>query len=477
MSDSDIRLELIMNKEVELRKTALETLIQIEKNNSPSHLVLKDVLDKFDYLSKTEKALISTIVKGTIERKIELDYVADLFSKTPHNKMKMPIRIIIEMGIYQILYMKSYDTLAVNSSVELARKKGFSTLAGFVNAVLRNVSRNKENIKYPEKGDENYLSVKYSMPQNLVNLLLSQYEFETVEKMLKASLESDFVRIRIKEDNKESDGKAGSDKCEISGSNKEEIAVSKKDKILDELKEKGAEITKVKGFDNLYNIKGMGNISDFKSFTDGKIYIQDVGSYMLVMNVPFGERILDTCSAPGGKSIFLSERYPEAKITACDISEEKVSKIKENIERCQASNIEVKICDATVFNPEFEEAFDVVVADVPCSGLGVIGKKQDIKYRLTDESLESLYELQRNIIDNVSKYVKKGGYLCYSTCTVNKKENEEQIERLLAEGRFECFELSFVPDNMKERAKNGSLSLMQGIDDSDGFFISVLKKK
>ena len=154
-----------------------------------------------------------------------------------------------------------------------------------------------------------------------------------------------------------------------------------------------------------------------------------------------------------------------------------ISRIKENIERCKASNIDVKICDATVFNPKFEEAFDVVVADVPCSGLGVIGKKQDIKYRLTDESLESLYELQKNIIDNVSKYVKKGGYLCYSTCTVNKKENEEQIERFLSKNDFEYSVLSFVPENMKERINNGSLSLMQGIDDSDGFFISVLKKR
>ncbi|MBR6383048.1 MAG: 16S rRNA (cytosine(967)-C(5))-methyltransferase RsmB [Lachnospiraceae bacterium] len=444
-----------MNKEVELRKIALETLIQIEKNNAPSHLVIKDVLDKYDYLSKTEKALFSTIVKGTIERRIELDYVCDLYSKTPHNKMKLPIRTIIEMGIYQILYMNSYDTLAVNSSVELARKKGFSTLAGFVNAVLRNISKNKDNIKYPEKGDENYLSVKYSMPLNLVKLLVSQYDEDTVEKMLKASLESDFVRIRISE----------------------KVSASEKEEIIEDFKKKGAEIIPVNGFDNLFNIKGMGNIGEFKSFMSGKIYIQDVGSYMLVKNVPYGERILDTCSAPGGKSIFLSERYPDAKITACDISEDKISRIKENIERCKASNIDVQICDATVFNPEFEEAFDVVVADVPCSGLGVIGKKQDIKYRLTDESLESLYGLQKNIIDNVSKYVKKGGYLCYSTCTVNKKENEEQIGRFLSENDFEFSEFSFVPENMKDKVNKGCLSLMQGIDDSDGFFISVLTRK
>ena len=443
-----------MNKEVEIRKTALETLIQIDKNNSPSHLVLKDVLDKYDYLSKTEKALISTIVKGSIERRIELDYVIDSFSKTPSCKMKMPVRIILEMGVYQILYMNSYDTLAVNSSVELARKKGFSSLAGFVNAILRNIVRNKDNLKYPDIKDKNYLSVKYSMPQIIVDLLTNQYGNDNTEKMLKASLESDYVRVRIKENLTDAD----------------------KENVLKEFEKRGAEVIKTEGFDFLLNVKGTGNIGDYDSFRDGKIYIQDVGSYMLVKNVPYGDKILDTCAAPGGKSIFLSEIYPDAKITACDISEEKTSRIKENIERCHALNVDVQISDATVFNPEFKEAFDVVLSDVPCSGLGVIGKKADIKYRLTEESLESIYELQRNILDNVSKYVKKGGYLVYSTCTVNKKENEEQVERLVSDGLFEYSKLIFLPDVLKDRENNGCLTLMQGIDDSDGFFMAVLKR-
>ena len=443
-----------MNKDVEIRKTALETLIQIEKNNSPSHLVLKSVLDKYDYLSKTEKALISTIVKGSIERRIELDYVIDSFSKTPSCKMKMPVRIILEMGVYQILYMNSYDTLAVNSSVELARKKGFSSLAGFVNAILRNIVRNKDNLKYPDIKDKNYLSVKYSMPQIIVDLLNCQYGFDNTEKMLKASLENDYVRVRIKENLSEAD----------------------KESVLEEFAKRGAEVIKTEGFDSLLNVKGTGNIGDYDSFRDGKIYIQDVGSYMLVKNVPDGEKILDTCAAPGGKSIFLSEIYPDAKITACDISEEKTSRIKENIERCHALNVDVQISDATVFNPEFKEAFDVVLSDVPCSGLGVIGRKADIKYRLTEESLESIYELQRSILDNVSKYVKKGGFLVYSTCTVNKKENEEQVERLVSDGLFEYSKLKFLPDVLKDRENNGCLTLMQGIDDSDGFFIAVLKR-
>ena len=369
-----------MNKDVELRKIALETLIQIEKNNAPSHLVIKDVLDKYDYFSKNEKALITTIVKVTIERKIELDYVCDQFSKTPHNKMKLPIRLIIEMGIYQILYMKSYDTLAVNSSVELARKKGFSSLAGFVNAVLRNIVRNKDNIKYPGKEDKDYLSVKYSMPETIVNLLKEQYDFETLEKIFAASLNDDYIRIRIKE------------------------ALSKedKDKVIEEIKEKCSSVSENVDTPNLLKVKGLGNITALASFMNGLVTVQDAGSYILCKNVPEGKNILDACSAPGGKSIFLSELYPESKITSCDISEDKISKIEENIARMKAENITTKIADATEFNLEWEEKYDTVLADVPCSGLGVIGKKQDIKYRITEEGLNELYDLQKKIIDNVS---------------------------------------------------------------------------
>ncbi len=443
-----------MNKDLEIRKIAFETLTLIEKSNIPSHVVLRDVLDKYDYFSKNEKALISTIVKGVIERKLLLDYVLNQYSKVPVNKMKKPVRTILEMGTYQILFMKSYDSMAVNTGVELARKKGLANLSGFINAILRKISANKDAIKYPEKGDKNYLSVTYSMPEFLCDFLLKQYDFDTVETMLKASLESDTVRIRISE--RVSDDEAKAIEAEIKG-------------IV-------TEFSKNEEFPRLLSVKGIGNISDLKAFKEGKIYIQDTGSYMLVKNVPYGKTILDACSAPGGKSIFLSERYPDAKITACDISEDKTDKIKENIERCKADNIEVKIQDATEFNPDFEEKFDVVLADVPCSGLGVIGKKSDIKYRLAENDFESLYELQRNILKNVSRYVKKDGYLCFSTCTVNKKENEEQVKAFLEANDFEFDKLTFVPESLKNKAADASMSLIQGVDDSDGFYFAVMKR-
>lgn len=445
-----------MNKDLEIRKIVLEALIQSEKSNIPSHILIKEVLDKYDYFSKTEKALMSTIFKGVIERRIELDYVLDLYSKTPSGKMKMPVRIILEMGVYQILHMDSFDTMAVNTSVELAKKKGFASLSGFVNAILRNIVRNKETIKYPAKGDANYLSVKYSVPVILTDLLSKQYDEETLEKMFKASLENDYIRIRFK---------TGLDE-------------TSKEDILKELGIKGADIIQTEGFDNLYKVKGFGNPADLKAFRDGLIYIQDVGSYMLCMNVPKGSQILDACAAPGGKSMFLAERFPDSKITACDVSDDKIARIDENIERLKVTNVKSVLADATVFNPEWEGRFDVVVADVPCSGLGVIGRKQDIKYRLSEEGLESLYKLQADIISNVARYIKKGGYLCYSTCTVNKEENERQTERFLNNHEeFAKAGLGFVPDFLKDSVHEGSISLIQGSNDSDGFFFTVLQRK
>ena len=455
-----------MNKDLEIRRIALETLLLSEKSNIPSHILIRDVLDKYDYLERSEKALISTMIKGVIERKTELDYVIDQFSSTKHTKMKNVIRIILEIGTYQILYMESYDTLAVNMAVNLAKKKGFASLAGFVNAVLRKISKEKANIRYPDKNDENYLSVKYSVSDVIVDLLKEQYDLDTLEKVFAASLNDDYVRIRIKEGLSEDEYK----------------------KIIKEIKDNGAEITESVDFPNLIKVKGLGNITRMRSFNEGLITVQDAGSYILCKNVPKGETILDACSAPGGKSIFLSELYPDSQITSCDISEDKISKIEENIARMKTGNITTKIADATIFNPEWEEKFDTVLADVPCSGLGVIGKKQDIKYRITEEGLNDLYELQKKIILNVSKYVKKGGYLVYSTCTINRKENEDAIKEFMSTSKFSLTDLTFTPNSLhnssdrtnSEETKtetNGYMTLLQGINDTDGFFIAVLKRE
>lgn len=443
-----------MNKEFEIRRIALETLLEKDRQSVPSHVLIKAVLDKYDYLSNFEKSIIGTLIKGVIERKIELDYIINLYSKTKTSKMKPVIRTILEMGVYQILYMEVYDTAAVDLCVMLAKKKGFTGLSGFVNGVLRTIVRNKDTIAIEETKDAKYLHVKYSIPEDVVELLINQYPFETVETILKASLDSKGLHLRFKEN----------------------LSKERIEEIKDELLKRGCQISDIEGFDNMIKISKTGRLSEIPAFNKGEITIQDASSVLMCKNVPFGEKILDACAAPGGKSAFIAERFPDSKITACDISVDKLLTMADNFNRLKLKNIKTEKQDATEFREEWAEAFDVVVADVPCSGLGVIGKKQDIKYRLSKEGIESLLLLQEQILNNVSKYVKKGGYLCYSTCTINKEENIERINSFLSKEDYVFDELTFVPDNLKEYANKGNIQLLQGINDTDGFFIAVLKK-
>lgn len=443
-----------MNNDLEIRKISLETLSELNKNNVPSHILLKSVLDKYDYLPDFDKALISKIVKGVNERKIELEYIINLYSKTPVKKMKPVIRIILEMGIYQILYMDVYDTVAVDSSVNLAKKKGFSGLAGFVNAILRNVVRDKESIEYPKRGDENYLSVRYSIPEHIAGKIVEDYGFEIAEKILKGSMDQNSVSVRFRLN----------------------LPSKRKEEILKSLSDKGAILKKYDGLDDVFMMTHSGNIAKLECFKSGEITIQDASSFFMCMNVPKGNTILDACAAPGGKSALLSERFPDAKITACDISADKLAPMTDGFLRMGLKNITVLRQDATEYKPEWVEKFDVAVADVPCSGLGVIGKKHDIRYRLTNEDFDNLCELQEKILENVSKYVKKGGYLVYSTCTINKDENIRRTDKFVEENGFSYDELSFVPDCFKENVSKGSMQLLQGINETDGFYVAVLKK-
>lgn len=443
-----------MNNELEIRKTALEILSEYENGEIPSHILLKKVLDKYDYLPTKDKAIISTIVKGVIERRIELDYIINLYSKTKTDKMKKVIRIIIEIGVYQIMYMDVYDTAAVNLSVNLAKKKGFTGLSGFVNGVLRSISSEKDSIKYPKEGTTEYISVKYSMPENVVSLLSDQYDSKTVLKICEDSLKNAELSVRLRNG----------------------LSVERQNEILKMFENGKISVRRIEGLDNVFKIVSVGDISKFDAFKKGEITVQDVSSVIMCENVPEGKMILDTCAAPGGKTMYLAEKYPDSDIVSCDISPDKLTRMNDNIIRAGVKNVKTVLWDATEFNPEWEEKFDVVIADVPCSGLGVIRKKQDIKYNVSEEKLNSLTDIQKRILDNVSRYVRKGGYLCYSTCTINKNENERQIERFLQESDFASDELRFVPQWLKDYASEGYVQLVQGINDTDGFFIAVLKK-
>lgn len=427
------------------REVILDALMEILEKDQYSHLVMAGVLEKYSFLDKQERSFIKRVCEGTIEQKIRIDYVIDSFSKTKVRKMKPLIRTLLRMGTYQILFMDAVpDSAVCNESVKLAAKRGFGGLKGFVNGVLRNIAREKNTIQYPDRNEDEiaYLSVKYSMPEDIIKLWISQYSGQQTEEMLAALLERRPLTIRMDE----SMSKGEMDEY-ISGMESEGIHVAP------------TELSYV------YCLSQVDRVSNIPGYEEGKFVVQDLGSAMVVemAGIKEGDSVIDVCAAPGGKATHAAIKAGmTGHVVARDLTEYKVSLIEENIERLVLSNVEAQVWDATVFDAEMEGKADVVIADLPCSGLGVIGRKSDIKYRVTGESLSEVAQLQRDILTVVHNYVKPGGVLMYSTCTVNREENEENKNWFLSNFSFE---------EEEERL------MLPGKDSSDGFYMVRMRRK
>ena len=431
---------------INTREILLEMLLEILEKKKYSHLVIKQVLDKYAYLDKKDRAFIKRIGEGTIENLIRIDYVLNAFSKTKTDRMKPVIRTILRMSVYQILFMEAVpDSAACNEGVKLAVKKGFAPLKGFVNGVLRNISRNKENISYPDREAflEEYLSVTYSMPLWIVQMWVSDYGEETTEKMLKGLLQERPVTIRMLE----------------------ELSIEEKEAWLLKMKEAGIADRESNQLAYAYYLSNINSVSEVPGFAEGKFVVQDTGSMEVVemSHIKGGDRVLDICAAPGGKTLHAASKLcGTGSVEARDISDYKVGLILENIERTHYKNIRTKVWDATKPDKEAVESADVVIADLPCSGLGVIGRKGDIKYRITKEDLSQIAALQREILKNAAAYVKQGGILLYSTCTISKEENQDNRDYVVNH-------LPFVLEEEKV--------LLPGIEPSDGFYMARFCKR
>ena len=449
-----------MTKAVNERELVLGILLEITKNGEHEHIILRNTLSKYQYLEKRERAFITRVVEGTLEHMIEIDYIINQFSKVKVNKMKPVIRTIIRSAVYQILYMDSVPNSAVcNEEVKLAAKRGFVNLKGFVNGVLRNIDRNVSNIQYP--GRENmleYMSIKYSMPMWILEKWQKSYDLETMEKMLQGFLEEKGTTIR----------------CNLHRISKEEL--------IQKLREEQVTVKEHPYLDYALEISGYDYLGDLESFEDGDFQVQDLSS-MLVAEVAEpkeGDSVIDVCAAPGGKSLHIADKLRgTGHVEARDLTDYKVELIWDNIERAQVENMEAVKQDALVFDEASEEKAEIVIADLPCSGLGVIGKKADIKYNMTEPLQEELEKLQREILSVVHRYVKPGGTLVYSTCTINEGENIENVRWFLSQyPEFEQVSVeSVLCDALKGSVKDGCLQLLPGIHESDGFFIAKFHKK
>ena len=432
-----------MQASVNERELVLDMLLQITRDGEYSHIVIKNVLYKYQYLDKRERAFITRVVNGTLERMIEIDYIINLFSKVKVNKMKPLIRTILRSSVYQMKYMDSVpDSAICNEAVKLAGKRGFVNLKGFVNGVLRNISRNLDKINYPDEKDKvSYLSVKYSLPEWLVKQWLNVYDEETVKTIGSAFLEEKPLTVRF---------------------NERKI---KKEDLVGILKKEGVTVGEVPEIPCALYLSGYDHLSALPSFCEGLYQVQDLSSMQVALwsGVKEGDQVLDVCAAPGGKSIHIAELLNgTGHVEARDLTEYKVDLLRDNIERSGLTNIEAVCQDATVYDPDKKKSADIVIADLPCSGLGVLGKKPDLRYKMNEKTEADLVELQRKILSVVKDYVKPDGKLLYSTCTIHREENEGNVEWFLKE--YPEFEL--VKDKQ----------MIPGKDAGDGFYIAIIKR-
>lgn len=449
-----------MTKAVNSREVVLEILTDVLESDKFSHIVVRETLKKYKDFDKTNRGFITKISEGTIENLIKIDYVIDQFSKVKTEKMKPFIRNLLRMSVYQLLYLDSVpDSAVCNEAVKIAEKHGFIPLKGFVNGVLRNIARNLETIEYPNGKTDmiRAYSVQYSMPEWILRLWFEDYGKETLEIILNGFREYRPLSVR----------------CNHSKISKKEIIAS--------LTAQNITVKQSSLLDEALFLSDYDNIDSIEAHQKGYILVQDISS-MLVGRAAFpkrGNTVIDVCAAPGGKSIHIADLLNgTGRVEARDISEYKINLIKENIERTGFKNIEAQIKDAAVFDSDSEAKADILIADLPCSGLGVLNKKTDLKYKVQPESLNELALLQRKILKQVQSYVKPGGALIFSTCTINKKENEENMEWFIKNFPFQ---LESLNDNIptgfwNETSDKGYIQLYPGVKETDGFFIARFRR-
>jgi len=426
----------VTTDKVNIRALALELLLEITSGREYSHVAIRGALEKYQYLDKQDRAFLTRVTEGTIERMLELDYIIDQFSKVPVKKMKPVIRNILRMSVYQMKYMDRIpDSAVCNEAVKLAQKKGFVNLKGFVNGVLRSIARGLSQVTYPS------LSVQYSTPEWIVRQWIEEYGEETAHKMLKDQFEEKPVTVRVN------------------------LHKGTREELMKRLDAEGVTCTEVEGIPCALAIRDYDHLRAIPSFREGFFQVQDVSSMKaaLMADPHPGDYCIDVCAAPGGKSLHLADLLAgTGMVEARDLTDYKVGLIEENIERTGVSNIKAVRMDATIPDEPSVNKADVLLADLPCSGLGVLNKKRDLKYRMTPEQQKELVALQRKILSSVWRYVKPGGTLIYSTCTVHKEENEGNVKWFVENYPFE----------LKEQVQ-----MLPGVDKWDGFYIARLERK
>jgi len=432
------------------RKLVLELLIKMAKNSAFSNILLDEALLSSD-LSPQDKKFASALFYGVIERQITLDEIIKKYCNRPIAKLSIDAQQILRMGIYQLLFMDSVpESAAVNESVILAKENKNTSLSGFVNGLLRSFIR--DGLQMPTaKNKLEALSFEYSCPQWLISKWLNEYGQAMTMTMLETSLGRAPITI-----------KANTTKANI-----EEII---SELLLDEIV-----AVPVENIPDCLEIKTGAGVEKSSAYKKGFFHVQDISSQLCCMAVEpkIDEIIIDLCSAPGGKSFTLAEMTDnQAEILAFDLHENRVQLIWKGAKRLGLSCIKSKTNDAKILNEKMPIA-DKILCDVPCSGLGVIRRKPEIKYK-NPADFENLPKVQLEILNTSAKYLKVGGELIYSTCTINKAENDDVIDEFLKNN--DNFEKSPVLPNLKKPFGDYKATIFPNYCNSDGFFIAKVKR-
>ena len=433
------------------RETALNALIACRKDGAWSNGILKTYTHR-DRLDRRDAALAARLCYGVLQNRLLLDYYLQQLLTGKMKSLHPAVHDILHLGLYQIRFLdKIPDSAVVNESVALAKRycPRQKNAPGLVNAVLRSAIREGDNLQQPRSYVE-----RYSHPQALVDLLKPYVGKARLEAMLRANNEIAPTVIQVNTLRTDADA------------------------LMRALAQAGVTAEKHAWMPDCLVLTATGDLERLESFQKGLFYVQDCAAKLSVLcaQIPKNSAVLDCCAAPGGKSFAAAIAMEgTGSITSCDIYPHKAELIEKSASRLGFSNITVKVQDASVFVPAWQQAMDAVIADVPCSGYGIIRKKPDIRYK-DPATMEELPALQKKILSNQARYVKPGGVLLYSTCTLLHRENEAVVEAFLKENTDFTLEPLPLPDNFPENT-TGMLALVPGEYDTDGFFIGRLRRK
>ena len=441
-------------KPVTSRECALRVLLSVRNADAWSDAALKAQLER-DQLSGAEAALATRLVYGVMQNRMLLDFWIGAYCTQKPDHLQIPLLDILRLGVYQIVFLDRIpDSAAVNESVNLTRQFGRAQAAGLVNAVLRKVVQNKKNLPTPsDKDPVQYLSITYSHPKWLVKRIISILGAEETEAFLRSNNGAVPTTVQCNP------------------------LRTTPDMLSSSLADEGVKAVPHPWVPGCFTLTGTGNLAALKTFQNGEFLVQDAAANLVTaaaQPLP-GMRVIDVCAAPGGKSFATAFAMKDlGEIFACDLHENKLKRIREGAQRLGISCIRTAAADGRISNPEWVSSAELVIVDVPCSGLGIIRKKPDIRYKNPNE-LFALPVIQTAILENAASYVKPGGTLVYSTCTILPEENQQVTDAFLAEHSEFSRESFVLPDGRE--ISEGQITFWPQRDDVDGFYICRMKRR